>query len=496
MRRRVVALLSLAAMVAGGDACKRRDKAPVELPSDDAAPAETEAIEALAPPWRPPERLTAANDLLIHWLVEEGSPGLHVRLLLPLHHARGTSGGAAVVAEAMAIELRRRLQRVDAEVELVGRPDRVEVAIHGRDADLDVIFASLGRVVSASDPGPLLERGQAVVADGANPATHEHKILGALVGELTGAPAERLDADGVRALPAASLTRAWRDLVDPGRAVLVVHAGRPAVTAALERLAASWKRGLHLGGAETSALARIRPKDMSSGTSTPRRLRSPQGAPLRLLRADAARSGALYLGRVIPVADDRARGLARLAQRVLQEEFDARLTIVGDRALFVVRLPLPRGGGKAAPAAEGEGEAARREETEAIADPRVRRLARQLDDYLEFVRARHNRQRLAQAAELWLGGRMVQASVGGEDWTGLWSDSIDLSTRDGSISGALARDAGAMLGASPEELQAWSQRWLDFEKGEPGWSWVAATAETDLAAALRAITPVEALEVE
>ena len=498
-RRRAALLAFVLAL-----ACKRRDEPPPDAPTDDAAPAETEAIEALAPPWRPPERHSLAGGLLVHWLAEPASPAAHVRVLLPLpvearaDDARRAHAAAAVVAQALALELRRWLQRYAVEVELRERPGRLEVAVHGRDADLDAVLAGVARVVALDAPEALLERARGVVEAGLPPADPEHLALAALVAGLTGAPApERLDAELLRSLPAAALARAWRDLLDPGRALLVVHAGRAADPAALDRLGVAWRRGplagLVGGGGEPTALLRLRPKDMSRGTDPPRRLGGPSSAPLRVLQVTGARPlGAVYLGRAIPLADDRDRALARLAQRVLQEDLDARLTIVGDRGLFVVRLPLQRGAGRALPDGDADAPAPAKGDPE-LTDPRARRLARDLAAALELIRARHSRQRLAQAAELWLGARMVQASLTGEDWTALWSDALDLAVRDGGVTGALARDARAMLGASPEDVQAWSRRWLDFERGEPGWAWVAVTGDADLAVALRPLTLTEPL---
>ena len=79
------------------------------------------------------------------------------------------------------------------------------------------------------------------------------------------------------------------------------------------------------------------------------------------------------------------------------------------------------------------------------------------------------------------GGRDV--AVGrGEDWTALWSDSLDLANDDGEIAAALARDAQAMLAATPEQLVAWQQRWLDLSTSEPGWAWVLVGQEADMRA--------------
>src|SRR5690606_9569588 len=173
----------------------------------------------------------------------------------------------------------------------------------------------------------------------------------------------------------------------------------------------------------------------------------------------------LVLGRVLPTPTAEARSLARLAQRLLQEELDARLQIRGDVAVFVLRVPLP--------GRDAEGAA-----TEAI------------DALSSLAGSRQPQQRLFQAAQLWLGARVVQASLDGEDWTALWSDAIDLADRDEDIAGALAQDAGSMLEPDPEALQAWLRRWLDPRGGEPGWRWVVAGASSRALRQLDRITPV------
>ena len=75
-------------------------------------------------------------------------------------------------------------------------------------------------------------------------------------------------------------------------------------------------------------------------------------------------------------------------------------------------------------------------------DPATRRLRRELTQIRSFIRARPTTQDLFQVAQLWLGARMVAASVNGEDWTALWSESLDLDLAGAPKHAIKHRDAG------------------------------------------------------
>ncbi|MEZ4452395.1 MAG: hypothetical protein R3B09_23215 [Nannocystaceae bacterium] len=488
-----LAALGLAAPVAG---CHRKEMPRVEVFDGDSTPPETEAIGALAPPWPPAERAILGDNLLVHWLHEDGSPQLHLRLLLPTHGVDAISpAAAAVVAEGLALEIRRINQRYGVTVGVERRVDRLEVAVHGREQDLDGILLGLGRVVGVADAQPLLLRARDAAAGSLTAIDGETLALGALVSALVGGEAarERVDAAAIASTSGDELAKAWKELVDPARVMMIVHSGRPVPEALLARLGAAWPaRGLLGGKGPDAALDRLRPAKRSEPSGPPRRLLADPAATIGVIVTPSPmRSGpSLYLGRSLALPDARSRSLARLAQRLLQEEYDARLTIVGDRGIFVIRLGIARTGKAVAP--EDDAKAAKAS-APTEGDPRVARLRQGLDGYVAFLRARHSRQRLAQAAELWLGARMVQASLTGEDWTALWSESIDLSGRDGEIAGALARDAKALLAVTPDDLSAWFSEWLDFRKGKAGWAWVAVGGDADLPAALRGLAPTEAL---
>ena len=146
--------------------------------------------------------------------------------------------------------------------------------------------------------------------------------------------------------------------------------------------------------------------------------------------------------------------LARLAQRLLQEEVDARLSVSGPFALLVVRVPLSR------------------------AKPRES-LAGTVVAMQEFATGLHRPERLRQATELWLGARVVRASLDGEDWTSLWSESLDLADGDEDLRRALANDADLMLSMDSETLKSFTERWFAPRNGEAGWAWVVAGADPE-----------------
>ncbi len=195
------------------------------------------------------------------------------------------------------------------------------------------------------------------------------------------------------------------------------------------------------------------------------RLMGKSSAPLRIVRGDPGRAR-IALGRLLETKDAKTRASARLAQRIAQEQLDARLTLAGTHGLFGVTASL----------------SSRR------ADQEVQRVVETLG---ELGTTRQPQQRLFQAARLWLGARVVQASLQGEDWTALFSEALDLSDRDASIPGALAADARAMLAVTAQELQTWVGTWLNPRSGQGGWAWVVSGADEVL---LRRLSRVAAIE--
>ena len=490
-----VLLLALAAL-----GCRKREPPKVEIFDETATPAQTEALGSLAPPWPAPERVVLANGLLVHWLHEADSPAVHLRLVLPTHGLKAAHQGAPalVAARALVLELEALAARpatadgpprLASYAELRAGIDRVEVVLHGVAGETVPALTGLADALAA-DPTRALASARKTLLGELRPLDTEAVATSELLAALRGdkPERERIDRAAVQALDDAVLLDAWKDLTDPREALLIVHApGRladPAITPATTDLATRWRQKVSLlavgdGRAAPEALARLRPDKTPGGTG--KTLVKAPLAPLKRVDPPGRGRAVLVIGRAVPTGSARDRSLARLAQRRLQEQFDARLTISGPWAALTLHIPLT---GKPKPAADPlEGtdppkEA--KEAEEAAADPVTRRLRRELTQIRSFARLRPTTQDLFQVAQLWLGARMVAASVDGEDWTALWSDSLDLAGADGEIAAALARDAQAMLAATPEQIVAWQQRWLDFSTSEPGWAWVLVGPEAEV----------------
>jgi hypothetical protein len=483
----------LVALMLASLGCRKRDPPRVEIFDEAATPAQTEALGSLAPPWPAPERALLDNGLLVHWLHEVDTPALHLRLILPTHGLKAAHQGAPAltVARALLLELETLSAgkaSLSVRAELDAGVDRVELVLHGVAGETSATLAGLADVL-AGDPTRALGAARKALLAELRPLDGEALAHSELVAILNDSKPERerVDRAALQAVDDATLLDAWRALTDPRQALLVVHTrtrlADPALAAATADLAERWRQKVSLlpgndGRAEPGALARLRPSKLPG--STGKHLSKAPVAPIKRIEAAGRSRALLLIGRAIPTGNARERSLARLAQRRLQEDFDARLVVAGPWSLLTLQLGV--GGGKPKPTLDLlEGTDPPKDKAEAEPpDPATRRLRRELTQIRSFTRARPTTQDLFQVAQLWLGARMVAASLGGEDWTALWSDSLDLAGDDGEIAAALARDAQAMLAATPEQIVAWQQRWLDFSTSEPGWAWVLVGQEADL----------------
>jgi hypothetical protein len=473
--RLLLALVVLAPALLGG-ACRCKDEtlAPVTFDDiDDAGPIDPSRV--LAPPWTAPSVQQLDNGALLHWLVERDSPAFHVRVLMPtsIHADKLGAAGSAAALESLQLRLTARLRRIeDASFALEHRAGRVEFVVHGRDRDAALLLTAIADTLAdAGDPKLL------AVAQGKLVAKHREADSSALAGAGLISALFDYDLDHEYAskqdlveLGRARLERAWTLLSDPRHCLVVVHSSRTPEQLAepLALLGTRWKVGvLALGKATATERLHADPPKKTPQTW----LFGESGAPLHELPGTPDRRGraVIMFGRLIPTASVEARALARLSQRLVQEELDARLLVAGPISLFAVRVHV-----SAAEPFAGVMDAIERMQamaTTAQPQPRIR-----------------------QATDLWLGARVVEASLAGEDWTALWSESIDLAGEDREIFAALARESRAMLEVDAEQLRAFQAQWLDPRGGEPGWMWVASGLTPELRTKLAAKVDVVALD--
>lgn len=466
--RSILVAFALAGTLTGGCRCSKETLAPIVFDDgSDRAPIDPNSV--LAPAWTPPTIAQLDNGAVLHWLREPGSPAFHIRVLLPtsLEADKLSAAGVATVLEAIELRLEPRLRRVvDARLELRSRAGRIEIAVHGRDAHADALIEALAETLAeAGDPKQL------AIAQGKVLARHrdaDASTLAAagLIAELLGHPLahEYASKQDLVDLAKNRLERAWSMLVDPRDALIVVHSGRDpgdeAMAAAIARLGTRWKGGLGSGKPAVTVRLRAEPPKKLPDTYV---LTETRAAPMRVFPGKPERGdrAVVMLGRVIPTATLEERSLARLSQRLLQEELDARLLIAGPVSVLAVRVRV------------------------SSSDPAtsILRIVERMHAY--GVEAQP-RSRIDQATSLWLGARVVEASLSGEDWTALWSESIDLAGSDREIFRALALDAKTLLEAEPEQVREYMAKWFDPAGGEPGWVMVGAGVDEGFRAKLGA----------
>lgn len=455
--------------------CKRNKEAVVPEIWDEApVPERAEALGKLAPPWPAPARGTLDSGLLTYWLHDPGATQAHVRLMLPDHD---TDPLPALVVRALVGTLRKQVRRgmgrVGARVSQSRRAGRAELALSGPTDALPRMASALALPLSRGPKanrglGPALLQARARAARDGEARTALDVATATTVGALLGASldSQRIDASRAEAYDADVLLDAWARLLDPRRCALVIHAAQAPDD--LPRLLAGFDRWTGVGrrDAPASSLKRLRwaPKDVGALGH----LMTDGGAPLLLPAEKAAGTAHLVMGCRLDTASVNDRASARLAQRLIGESQDARLALAGPTGVFTVST--------------------------SVSDKSVESRAQSLVESLAAMgRNRSPSQRLFTAAQLWLGARVVQASLEGEDWTALWSESMDLANAEADIPRALAADAAAMLSIEPDPLAAWIADNLDPRLGKTGWAWALAGATDKMQRALSRMTETRAV---
>lgn len=435
-------------------ACKRRGDTEAPLVWDDEpAPERTQTPGKHAPAWPDADPVALAGGLLTVWLHEPETPLAHVRVCLPTDKHEATTAEVVLVAiDTLRQDLERSLAALEIEVEVDHGPGRVELVLHGRTEQLGIMLTRLSQALAREDPQANLGAARKRLAARIRRPDSIDLAVATVVERLVAAPSGQPLAlvEKLEGLPRAALASGWARLTDPRTAVLVVHAGidRAAARGDLDRLATRWT-GRGRGQASRSAVQRLRAPARAAPPEGAKRLVRDDAPPLLRSSVQTIGGGVVVLGRVIPFQRPSDRTLARLAQRLLQEQLDARLVVDGTRAIFLVVVPLSE-------------------------DDAGRELEAAVAELSAFAQTRQPKQRLFQAAQLWLGARVVQASLDGEDRTGLWSEALDHAEDDAAIGTALAIDAERMLDVDPEALRSWQATWLDPVAGEPGWVWAVA----------------------
>ena len=458
-------------------ACKRNSEVVIPEVWDEApVPERTEALGRLAPPWPAPARGTLESGLLTYWLHDPEASLAHVRLMVPDHDGAPLP---ALVVRAVAGALRRSVRaglgRIGAQVTDERRAGRFELALSGPADALPRLVSALalplvrGTKDDRGLPAALVQARSRAARDGEARTTLD-VAAAATLGALLGVPldSQRIDHTRAEAYDANLLLAAWGSLLDPRRCALVIHA--PQAPGALPQLLTGLERWIGEGrrDAPAGSIARLRWTPPAPGPAA--HIMSESGAPL-LLPTERATGGArLVMGCRLVTASVEDRAKARLAQRMLAESQDARLALSGPTGVFTI--------------------------TTAVSDKSVESRAQSLVEALHAAgRTRAPKQRLFTAAQLWLGARVVQASLDGEDWTALWSESMDLAADDSDIPRALAADAAAMLAIEPDPLAAWITENLDPRLGKTGWAWALSGASETMERALsrmattRAVSP-------
>jgi hypothetical protein len=416
--------------------------APVEFDqADDRYAVDPNSV--LAPPWQPPVVAQLHNGALLHWLHEADTPAFHVRVLLPTaeHPDKLTAASVSSALEAIELRLGPRLRRLpDARLERRSRPGRVEVAVHGRDADAEALLDALTDTFADAGNPKLLAVAQGKVVARHREAGPSALATAALASVLLEHPLanEYASKDDLVELSKNRLEKGWHLLTDPRHAVVLVHSPRhpedEPLAGAIERLGTRWKGPLGFGSGKHTVTARLRDEPPKKVRDT-FLLTEDSGASMQIHAGKPERGNraVVMIGRIIPTATIEERTLARISQRLLQEELDVRLLVAGPVSILAIKVRV------------------------SPTDP-IASLKNIIERLRAFIAIPQPRDRVAQAANLWLGARVVEASLTGEDWTSLWSESIDLAGEDREIYVALAREA----------------KWFDPQGGEPGWVWVAA----------------------
>lgn len=407
--------------------------------------------QSFGPPWQESAALRLPNHSQLVWLSEEGRERMDLRLMIPLPGPKESKLSAAAIEVVFAVlekQLRFRSRTASMRLTRNDRPGRIEFAFHGRADQLRHALFLIGQSFSASPKVELLSetQGQFVATWIDNPVDHS---IAAQLSELLGVPKRALygSRNDFAKLDRKSLQKAWKLLTRANRSTLVVHSHAPDEESqrALEALAQRWPDKKADGPNPLQRLYQPAARPQAAKPQAPSLRQTPiQLAPSKVLSPTGRITW--LASRRLHLPDARSRAFARLAQRTLQHQFDVRLTIHNKEAIWQLRCDL-------SPEAP-------------IASDELRRYLGSLDQALHEGLF-HDR--VHQAARTWLGARLVENSLQGEDWSALWSESLDLSSKRSEIPLAMQRNGEEMMGAELKAFEAWMQSNIDPSLSRGPW---------------------------
>lgn len=478
-RRAALALgtAALTAVFASTSACRPKDSMPPLDLEVTASPGESD-FAGYFPPWSRVEAQALGNGTWVHELHEAGTPRFHLRVILPtLGAATLNAAAVAIASEDLQRELSARLRRWGADLSVVAAPGRIELVIRGASDYRRQISSQTAKVLAGTGDGRIGGRRMARamkqlgrwVATYEDPALTYHASVG--VARALGLPEDSQWAglESLAALDEQALDDASQTLTDPARAWVVIHADldNENHAAVLAQFARAWPARDRQAAPPQGALARLHrssPAPVAAGATPESSAKAPDdNNPPPLLRfveapaeaetaaaagdENAAPAPVLLLIRALDTVTPIDRCRLRLAQRLLQESFDARVSLSGPRAVLSIRIRLPR--------------KAPRATLEAI-----------VTTYESELVTQPSEGRLGQAARSFLGARMVEVSLHDEDWTELWSDALDLADDDKDIASVLHARARCMLSTTPEQLRGWQRERLSWATSPEAWQWL------------------------
>ena len=422
----------------------------------------TSSVPELAPPWKTANSSILQNGALIQWIIEPKQSAFHFRLIFPtaIHGDRIDAAAAATVLRTLERTLERKIQGLRGRVTSRVEVGRIELAVYCPQHHAGQVLQQLGRIFRDRKISRRLlqTQGKFVATLQEDPIDHAVASLNAI---RLNQPISREYASRANfvSLSKSKLERAWSLLLDPRDAIVIVHTGQPLMSykTDLDDLSQSWQGRAWLRNREDEFWTRLwgsRPPTTNKRKTSPSPLNKTPLLIADLLETPPSSSTltaaesplTVVLQRAVPITNSKDRGLAHLSYRLLQEEFTLTFAISRNVALFNLNLEL---------------------------DPKEpnNALQEELERFDFFLATLHDRHRLSQATRLWIGALLTRSSLNGEDWTELWSESINLADSAKQLPRALTNHATVMFAIEPEVLQKWQKQWLSPKHGTPGWNW-------------------------